>query len=278
MVHTKAQLYQIQTSCLSTLLAAGIFGNSWRILTWNNHSKGCPVRKSFYHETLFQTPPTTFNSFQFSSKDLEGECLRHTGNGAILEAKKQNLMVEILKFRSNFKVSQMASEILLVGVNSIQDFQDMLSCLLTDEIYAEEQKLISLLGIYVKAATLRLELFEEWAENNRRVLTFLVSNNHGQNKYCGWAAISSYSKYKSERLKVFLNPPEKGVLVGIRPFSFKKSSWRERRRRPTRTDVGQRCTCHSAGRGFDRSARRQLANIFQQRSHSEIFLCDQSSF
>ena len=37
----------------------------------------------------------------------------------------------------------------------------MLSCLLTEKIYAEEQKLISLLGIYVKAATLRLELFEE---------------------------------------------------------------------------------------------------------------------
>ena len=40
-------------------------------------------------------------------------------------------------------------------------FQEMLSCLLSDTIYAEEQKLISLLGLYTKAATLRLELFEE---------------------------------------------------------------------------------------------------------------------
>ena len=48
-------------------------------------------------------------------------------------------------------------------------FQDMLSCVVYDisvtelrgVIYAEEQKLISLLCLYVKAATLRLELFEE---------------------------------------------------------------------------------------------------------------------
>ena len=42
----------------------------------------------------------------------------------------------------------------------------MLSCLLSDTIYAEEQKLISLLGLYTKAATLRLELFEEQEVNN----------------------------------------------------------------------------------------------------------------
>ena len=41
------------------------------------------------------------------------------------------------------------------------NFQDMLSCLITDKIFAEEQKLISLFCLYVKAATLRLELFEE---------------------------------------------------------------------------------------------------------------------
>ena len=53
-------------------------------------------------------------------------------------------------------------------------FQDMLSCVVYDisvtelrgVIFAEEQKLISLLCLYVKAATLRLELFEEWAKKD----------------------------------------------------------------------------------------------------------------
>ena len=53
--------------------------------------------------------------------------------------------------------------------NILGIFQDMLSCVVNDisvtelrgVIYAEEQKLISLLCLYVKAATLRLELFEE---------------------------------------------------------------------------------------------------------------------
>ena len=48
-------------------------------------------------------------------------------------------------------------------------FQDMLSCVVYDisvtelrgVIFAEEQKLISLLCLYVKAATLRLDLFED---------------------------------------------------------------------------------------------------------------------
>ena len=39
----------------------------------------------------------------------------------------------------------------------------MLSCLLSDTIYVEEQKLISLLGLYSKAATLRRSSVERYA-------------------------------------------------------------------------------------------------------------------
>ena len=72
-------------------------------------------------------------------------------------------MVKILKFRSDVRVSCHVNKIKssVVYKNLLVNFQDMLSCLITDTLYAEEQKLISLLGLYVKAATLRLELFEE---------------------------------------------------------------------------------------------------------------------
>ena len=60
-------------------------------------------------------------------------------------------------------------EKLSMFVNMQSIFQDMLSCVVYDisvtelrgVIFAEEQKLISILCLYVKAATLRLELFEE---------------------------------------------------------------------------------------------------------------------
>ena len=69
-------------------------------------------------------------------------------------------MVKILKFRSDFRVTWNLT--LIRGKkNKPHIFQDMLSCLITERIYTEEQKLISFLNLYVKSATLRLELLEE---------------------------------------------------------------------------------------------------------------------
>ena len=105
----------------------------------------------------------TTHILTFPKLDLEYEWQELTGHGFLLEAKKQGVMVKILKFRSDVRVSYHVNKINspVAYNNSLVNFQDMLSCLITDTIYAEEQKLISLLGLYVKAATLRLELFDE---------------------------------------------------------------------------------------------------------------------